>query len=52
MGDEITKMMMKSGLILISTIVLVGGITVILNIYSVVSLDAQARYEQLGFTFM
>lgn len=45
-------MIMKPAIILLVTILLIGAILISLSIYSVVSLDAFAAYEQIGFSFM
>jgi hypothetical protein len=45
-------MMMKSAIILLTTITVIGSILLALNIYSILSLDTFAAFEQIGFTFM
>lgn len=45
-------MIMRPAIILLITIMLIGSVLVSLNIYSIVSLDSFAVYEQLGYTFM
>ena len=45
-------MIMKPSIILLITIALVGAIFITLSIYSIISLDAFAAYEEIGFSFM
>lgn len=45
-------MILKPAIILLVTIVLIGAILIALSIYSVISLDAFAAYEEIGFSFM
>jgi hypothetical protein len=45
-------MMFQPAIILLITITLIGAILLVLNIFSIISLDSYADFEQIGFIFM